>query len=137
MAFRKRWLGLLAIPLLALPLATRAVEPAQQNISAITGYITSWQVNADGSLLFKVEGGAMEASTDRTAAGGTGPFLWFQTPPDKTATTNVEELIFDVILATREQTSRIGQVTARGKSSPGDPGKTPEDPLPMVSIGQP
>jgi hypothetical protein len=97
------------------------------------GAITAWSIAANGRVYLRLADLQQGGTTDST---------WFVTPPNRTETTNLEEVVLEAVLSVRATpdrpnlTDRVPILTVRGDVSNQETGKSIEQAIPLLMIAQ-
>lgn len=89
-----------------------------------TGTISGWSIQSDGTVALR-----LSVSTNDDGSS----HLWFVTPPNRTTTTQVEELILDAVIGC-STSSKTLRVSVEGDVSNNESGDKIADAIPIMSL---
>ena len=128
--------------------AARSSAPQQDLIHA-TGVVRSWRLADDGTfyvLLARVprpvagvtDGDSKPDEKSEPVEQGIGQSVWFKTPPERTSSTEFEELFLRLVLESLNLDSELQpQLTVIGDAEPNHDGSSWEKAHRIVAVMQP
>ena len=112
-----------ALAALAVPLRSAPTPPVRDSY---TGTVVDWHLDMDGTVYLLLESAGAGGNERRAKARR----RWFRTPPDRSVTFPVEQMVLDVLLERKLGSSL--EVFAEGR--PGDRGEKPSEAIELVWI---
>jgi hypothetical protein len=114
------------------------VPGAQVKTVTRTGPVRAWRMDADGTLYVQLGQGTARISENETEgrpANGQSELIWFCSPPTQTTTRDFENMLIQILIATKDESSELTTFTIVGEEDRGHDGTTIEGAHKILHVG--